>query len=788
MRKLVVLKLDGDLEVGVRVTLEIGEEGFRPSTEISGQLPPNPDMATSLDQWQSTYGSLWKFTRIKAKKIVYDGSISQRREECDNLTNELRKHLNNWLLSESFRPVREKWLKHLMPEDEVRVLIRTPCLQLKKLPWHLWDLVDQDYPKAEVALSVPQSEQVAATALQTSAHRKKIRILAILGDSDGIDVKQDRQLLEKLPGATTTFLVEPQPSDINDELWKQPWNILFFAGHSKSEGDTGCIYINETDKLTIDELRYALRNAVAKGLQLAIFNSCDGLGLAKELQDLQIPQIIVMREPVPDKVAQKFLKYFLEVFSSGQSIYAAVRIARERLKGIEKEYPGATWLPVICEHPAVVPMTWSKSRWFFNTRHLGTLLLLSLLVTAGVLGIRHQGGLQTWELQAYDRLMRSPSRPLLAWRSRPQEKQDSRLLIVTITEDDLKLKEQQQGKGSLSDIALARLLEKLAQFQPRTIGLDIYRPWTVNPNQAALATRLQTADNFFAVCKVSDRTQDHQGTSPPKEVPKERQGFSDIVPDPDGVVRRHLLAMQPADPTSPCTARYALNAQLAFHYLEKEGISAKYTPQGDLQLGNVVFKRLRSHMGGYQQLDTEGYQILLNYRSYQDSPLEIAPTVTLTDVLRGKVNPEQVKDRIVLIGTTAPSFRDYSPTPYMTEQGFSLEIPGVILQAQMVSQLVSAVKDGRPLISVLPVWGEVLWVWGWSVVGGAIAWRYWSGRYLILAGGGAIGVLYVVCLILFCQGIWVPLVPSAFVLVVTGGTVAIYLTSPQSQRQLIFTT
>jgi CHASE2 domain-containing sensor protein len=776
MRKLVVLKLDGDLEVGVRVTLEIGEEGFRPSTEISGQLPPNPDMATSLDQWRSSYCSLGN-ARIKAKKIIYDGSISQSREDCQNSANELRKHLNNWLLSESFRPVREKWLKHLMPEDEVRVLIRTPCLQLKKLPWHLWDLVDLDYTKAEVALSVPQSEQVAATALQTSAHRKKIRILAILGDSEGIDVEQDRQLLEKLPGAATTFLVKPQRQDINDELWKQPWNILFFAGHSKSEGDTGCIYINQTDKLTIDELRYALRNAVANGLQLAIFNSCDGLGLARELQDLHIPQIIVMREPVPDLVAQKFLKHFLEAFSSGASIYAAVRTAREKLHGLEGEYPGASWLPVICEHPAVVPMAWAKSR-IPNTRHLGTLLVLSLLVTAGVLGIRHQGRLQTWELQAFDQLMRS----------RPQEKQDSRLLIVTITEDDLKLKEQQQGKGSLSDTALVRLLEKLAQFQPRTIGLDIYRPWTVNPNQAALATRLQTTDNFFAICKVSDRTQDHQGTSPPKEVPKERQGFSDIVPDPDGVVRRHLLAMQPADPTSPCTARYALNAQLAFHYLEKEGISAKYTPQGDLQLGNVVFKRLRSHMGGYQQLDTEGYQILLNYRSYQDSPLEIAPTVTLTDVLRGKVNPEQVKDRIVLIGTTAPSFRDYSSTPYMTGQGFSLEIPGVILQAQMVSQVVSAVKDGRPLISVLPVWGEVLWVWGWSVVGGAIAWRYQSGRYLILAGGGAIGVLYVVCLILFCQGIWVPLVPSAFVLVVTGGTVAIYLTSQQSQRQLIFTT
>ncbi|MDZ8065157.1 MAG: CHASE2 domain-containing protein [Nostoc sp. DedQUE08] len=791
MRKLVVLKLDGDLDLGVQVTLEIGEEGKRPTTEITGKLPSNLNMATAIEQWQSTYRSLWKFTRIKAKKIIYDGSISQRRKECDTKASEVREYLNNWLLSESFRPVREKWLKHLMPEEEVRVLIRTHCLQLKKLPWHLWDLIDRDYLKAEVVLSVPESETVIG-ALQTSLWRNKIRILAILGDSDGIDVEQDRQLLEKLPNAATTFLVEPQYSDIDEKLWKQPWNILFFAGHSKSEGESSCIYINQTDKLTIDKLRHALRNAVANGLQLAIFNSCDGLGLARELQDLQIPQIIVMREPVPDRVAQKFLKHFLEVFSSGQSIYAAVRIARQRLKGIEKEYPGASWLPVISEHPGVVPITWLKSRWFFNTRRLESLLILSLLITAGVLGIRHQGGLQTWELLSYDQLMRS----------RPQEKQDSRLLIVTVTEDDLYLPEQKQRSGSLSNLALTKLLDKLAKLQPRSIGLDIYRSDPVQPNQASLSTRWQTDDNFFAICKVSDRTQNYPGVPSPKEVPPERQGFSDIIPDSDNILRRHLLAMQPADPTSLCTAPYALNAQLAFHYLEKEGISAQYTPQGNLQLGNVVFQRLgssnvskaESHTGGYQQADTQGYQILLNYRSYQGSPIDIAPQVTLTDVLKGKVNPEQVKDRIVLIGTTAQSFRDYIPTPYITGQGSSEEIPGVILQAQMVSQLVSAVMDKRPSISVLPVWGEVLWIWGWSVVGGAIAftvvqifpWRDRSGVYLVLAQGGVFGVLYVLCLILFYQGIWVPLVPSALVLVVTGGTVAIYLLS--QQRQLTSTT
>jgi CHASE2 domain-containing sensor protein len=682
--------------------------------------------------------------------------------------------LNNWLLSEPFRPVREKWLKHLMPSDEVRVLIRTASMQLEKLPWNLWDLIDRDYPKAEVALSLPESEP--APSVQTPTYQDPVRILAILGDSVGINVQKDRELLEKLPSAATTFLVERQRQDINDQLWNQPWDILFFAGHSKTEGDTGRIYINQTDSLTIAELRYALRNAVERGLQLAIFNSCDGLGLARELQDLHIPQIIVMREPVPDMVAQEFLRHFLTAFSSGQSLYAAVRFARERLQGLEGEYPGATWLPVICQNPAPAPMIWPPPPILPNKSRLRTVLLLSVVVTASVLGVRLLGGLQVWELQAYDRFMRS----------RPEEGQDSRLLIVTVTEDDFQLPEQKQRIGSLSDVALARLLEKLRQFKARTIGLDIYRDFSVKPNQDFLTTHLQTADNFFAICKVSDRAKNHPGIAPPPEVPPARQAFSDVVQDPDGVLRRHLLAMKPA-PTSPCTVPYALSAQLAFHYLEKEGISAKYTDKGELQLGNVVFKRLRSHMGGYQQVDAWGYQTLLSYRSYHGSPLEIAPTVTLTDLLRGAVKPENVKDRIVLIGVIAQSAHDYIPTPYSAQQGFFQEMPGVIVQAQMISQIVSAVEDGRPLLSVWPFWGEVLWIWGWSAIGVAIAWHCRSGLYLILVGGGALLVLCILCLVLFNQGCWVPLIPSALVLVVTGGTVAVYLAS-QSQRQLLFTT
>jgi hypothetical protein len=41
--KLVVFKLgDGNFEQGFSVTLQIGEDGDRPSTEITGKLPPAP--------------------------------------------------------------------------------------------------------------------------------------------------------------------------------------------------------------------------------------------------------------------------------------------------------------------------------------------------------------------------------------------------------------------------------------------------------------------------------------------------------------------------------------------------------------------------------------------------------------------------------------------------------------------------------------------------------------------------------------------------------------------------
>ncbi|MCU0537813.1 MAG: CHASE2 domain-containing protein [Hydrococcus sp. Prado102] len=794
MSRLVVINLgsgnllDGCSEVTAQISLA---QSDRHPIQCRGSLPPAPEIERLYKTWQLLYREFYQQGSGSTRTIKIEpvGVTHFSEIEFRDLTQRLKTLLNVWLNSESFHSIDRKLSRILNPADEIRVIIETNDDLLRRLPWHLWNFFE-DYPFSEMALSTLEYGKVNSKLQKNLA---KVKILAILGNSKGIDIQTDRRAIEALPGADPVFLESPPRQALDDRLWdKQGWDILFFAGHSQTEEETGTgrIHINPTDSLTLDQLKNALNRAISCGLKLAIFNSCDGLGLAKDLADLHIPQVIVMREQVPDKVAQEFFRHFLEAFSGGQSLYMAVREARERLEKLEDEHPCATWLPVICQNPATEVTTWQEwcgrrsqeLPYKINKLPFKTILPLSIAATLFVVGVRQLGLLQKWELQAFDRFVQL----------RTQENQDRRLLIVTVTEQDFQLPEQKHRKGSLSDLALTRLLEKLEAFQPRAIGLDIYRDFPASPTQIDLSTRLQKSNNFFAICKASEI--DKPGIAPPPEVPLERQGFSDIVKDSDGIVRRHLVAMQP-EPTSPCTTPYALSAQLAFHYLAKEGISARYTQTG-LQLGNVVLKRLpepnnkdsknlffeylQTRRGGYQQVDAWGYQILLNYRSYR-SPLDIAPTVTLEQVLTGQIKPEAVEDRIVLIGVTAASTGDLVSTPYSTERETHQQMPGVIVQAQMVSQILSAVLDGRPLLSVWTFWEEVLWIWGWSMVGGVIGWRSHrvlrrarSRLHLLLAFTVTLVILCLLSFALFVvQGLWVPLVPSVLAFSFTGGCVVL---------------
>jgi CHASE2 domain-containing sensor protein len=387
--------------------------------------------------------------------------------------------------------------------------------------------------------------------------------------------------------------------------------------------------------------------------------------------------------------------------------------------------------------------------------------LASVIVTALVMGVRQTGVFQPLELKALDQQMRL----------RPSEGLDQRLLLVKVTEEDIK-----KYRQPLPDVVLAKLLAKLEQYQPRVIGLDIYRDNSVNyrdvpvePNYTDLLTQLRRNNRLVPICKVSSASD--SGISPLPGIPVERLGFSNVLEDSDRTIRRHLL-YQTLSSTSPCKTPYALNLQLAFQYLEAEGISRKFTRkgEGDLQLGNTVFKDLESRAGGYQRYDARGQQILLNYRASK----QVAQEVTLSEILNGQFDPNWINNRVVLIGVTAVSVKDNFSTPYGERRG-------LLIQAEMVSQILSAVLDRRPLLQPLPQWGDALWIWGWSLVGGLLACRFRSIPLRMLGGSTAFGALYGLCFVFLTQGDWVPLVPPAIALVTTGRIVVVY-TPLQTQR------
>jgi len=747
LSKVVVINLGyGNLLAGFpNVTALLWEpENPRPLKFI-GALPPAAELEAIYRRWQLIYQALYRTPGWRPRiKIDREDITNVSQVEFADICTQYVQLMDEWLNAEDFRNIDRQLRSHLHHSDEIQVILETDDDRLRRLPWHFWKILS-DYPKAEIALSAPQYQRV-----EKSHHRKQMRILAILGDSNGIDITGDRSTLSEIPDAETVFLVEPSRQEVDEQLWDdRGWDILFFAGHSETQegGNRGLLAINPRDKIGISHLKSALKTAINRGLQLAIFNSCDGLGLAKELADLQIPQIIVMGEPVADGVAHAFLVHFVKAFSRGSSFYLAVRQARERLEGLEDKFPCASWLPVICQNPAEVPMRW-RSQPITETQQFSkvgdrTVGFIPLAVTLMMIIIRQLGLLQGWELKAYDHLMRS----------RPPEPPDSRILIVEVTENDVQL----QKEYPISDATLTQLLQKLEPHQPRAIGLTLYRDLPVPPGHAELIAQMQKQSNLFAVCSVEKS--DGEKVRSPVGIPKTQLGFDDVVIDPDGILRRHLLFMkrQPE-----CQTKVSLSFALATEYLKAENIQPQMAEDGRIYMEKAIFDPIQPNTGGYKTLGTGGWSVMLNYRSGS-----VAKTLSLTEVLEGDFNPNLVKDKIVIIGVTTTSVNAKSFfTPYSVAQSRFKKVGGVTIQAQMVSQILSAALDGRPQIGVWVWWGEVIWIGLWSGVGSAIAWRIRGRIRMVGAIPVAIGLLYLLCYLLFLQSTWVPLIPPALALVI----------------------
>jgi CHASE2 domain-containing sensor protein len=200
-------------------------------------------------------------------------------------------------------------------------------------------------------------------------------------------------------------------------------------------------------------------------------------------------------------------------------------------------------------------------------------------VIAIVTLIRIFGGLQFLEWAAFD----------ISLKLRPIEPADDRI-IVGITEADI----QQIGQYPISDQIIADLLNKLLPFQPRVIGLDIYRDLPTGQGRSALIQAFQKNSNIITVERALP---DRHGIIPPPLAAPEQVGFADVVLDLDGRLRRSLLGSH----TVHDDFRFSLTIQLVQHYFAAQEIMLENGVRDPdaMRFGAVELPPLTANAGGY---------------------------------------------------------------------------------------------------------------------------------------------------------------------------------------------
>ncbi len=291
----------------------------------------------------------------------------------------------------------------------------------------------------------------------------------------------------------------------------------------------------------------------------------------------------------------------------------------------------------------------------------------------------------------------------LFFRLRPQDHSQAEIVLVTIDEKDL----TEIGDWPIPDVTLAKALKKIRALGPSVIGLDLYRNLPEGAGHDELLEVFRSTPNLIGV----EGAWGSQRVAPPPVLKDEGQvAIADFLLDPDRKIRRGLLTIKDQG-----VDKHALSVHLAFQHLYTQGITAQDSDGKEIRIGKAVFNPLDVTEVGYKQAESGGYQILIDWHGSQAR----FQTFTLTEVLAGQVAEQSVRDRIVLIGSTAISTNDFFSTPFGNRTWLTDTEPmaGVVVHANLTHQIIQSAKSGRSLIRGWPLPGQWLWVFMWATVG-----------------------------------------------------------------------
>ncbi|MBD1923475.1 CHASE2 domain-containing protein [Microcoleus sp. FACHB-831] len=335
-----------------------------------------PETLTGFYQeWQRVYLSFYK----SALRGRVEGSGSIASPPIDwharlvQAEARLLYEFHHWLRSAELYEIRAAIAKgtgdranpQLLPSGEKgeNVFLTCNSIELARLPWEAWEIgAEFATSRAIRIVRAPLNIKEETLKAKNKKHGKKARVLVILGDDTGLNFQKDREAVRSLSRIAEIKFVGWQPgqdiAQLKDDICQaltdeRGWDVLLFAGHSNESAIIGGeLAIAPNTSLSISEIELQLQIAKSRGLQFALFNSCSGINIAESLINLGFSQVAIMREPIHNEVAQKFIKRFMQTLAERKDVQESMLAACQYLK-LEENFtcPSASLIPSLFCHP-----------------------------------------------------------------------------------------------------------------------------------------------------------------------------------------------------------------------------------------------------------------------------------------------------------------------------------------------------------------------------------------------------------------------------------------------------
>ncbi len=244
----------------------------------------------------------------------------------------------------------------------------------------------------------------------------------------------------------------------------------------------------------------------------------------------------------------------------------------------------------------------------------------------------------------------------------------------------------------------ADMVNKISAGKPKVIGIDIIFPERENSvNDGKLAAAIQNAGNVVLATKfdVTDLRQT-QASPPPAPDFLEDSAFMTIRTVPGIKWKDQAIKSVKVTPSLAEFAKGTTLGQVSNLYdmdgvLRREILYLNYGddcyPSFSLQIARIALKLPMQDLilyggsavelgGRIIRTDLSGRNII-NYRGGENTYKQISAT----DLLKGRVSPDTLRDKIILVGTSAQGTFDQKVTP------FSASFPGVEKNATVVDNI-----------------------------------------------------------------------------------------------------